>query len=992
MNKDIFLNCLAYTGVETGTSVIGLYSFNSGLSGACFNQIYSTGYNYYNNLPYNGALPLIYNGIGHQPSGNFSLKDVYHINKTGSGNFNILISMNYSGCLNTGDNNYILFSTASGINNSGIALGITPSNRLFLIAPQYFSTISKEITPTDFAFIGVESNRFVNFGLFNIKENSIYNKVYDKGLENINVEKLYFGGLLSYPSGYTGYSGNLNEVYLFSGNLSNSFIRNCIQCSYVTGFSYDINQELYTGISITGSYWTGVKENQITGSEKKIGNFSKTDGTIGNFYYDSGLTGNIEVYQFLNPLYQNIPSTGYTTGVIPNIDIEKKYSQTKFDLFFDLGLKSGDIIEIYTYKEFNSNVNLEIINNIFPNSNNYVQLFGNGLAETKSGESQYFIDYYTGLNGQFNKISNFDESDVLIYDLTTGNSVTASYSNSDCVTGEATSNQMIDLLNIKYIFAEVNSLENIPPFIYDLYLNGKKLISGFDYIVTGVYDGGLGIWSNHIYLSGDNSLLYNLTDSQELKLVVFQKNYIRNLFQITGDTYYLTGLSGFSEQIWKNGIRQKNGIDYFIKNYCSFYTGDYLNPPYSFELLNSTNSFINEYITPPNYVYLNAQNQVNLLTQTLSNNPKKLFSNADYIDYETQKSIPFCFFSGSGVGKNLYITDIVSGTIKTGIFILGGSYQNQIITGFINGIYGETGVYSTNIEDTFSKKLLTGYAIPIFERNTGCWAYPLGKELTCISPWNSHSLVESNTRSSTLITPQHILSAYHFPPISAGNTIVFVTEDNQILKRYVVDHIHFSEANNEYQFTPNLSNDLVILLLDSPLPDSIKPCSILPSDYTKYLNLQKNSNIDVGGSGYQHVSPEVCGLFLDKQKQALVGAMSFYLPLSNEFKINGNMNIRPSLPTGFNQSLLYEIIIQGDSGSPLFLIIDGKLCLIAIFTSGSSNREPLGEFIKYFNSGIQMLKQRNPTISLNNYSLTEFDFSEFDKKNNYNLTYDPYFT
>ena len=59
----------------------------------------------------------------------------------------------------------------------------------------------------------------------------------------------------------------------------------------------------------------------------------------------------------------------------------------------------------------------------------------------------------------------------------------------------------------------------------------------------------------------------------------------------------MTGLSGFSEQIWKNGIRQKNEVDFFVKNSCRFYTGEYLNPNYSFELLNSTNSFINNFIS-----------------------------------------------------------------------------------------------------------------------------------------------------------------------------------------------------------------------------------------------------------------------------------------------------------------------------------------------------------------------------------------------------------
>ena len=110
-----------------------------------------------------------------------------------------------------------------------------------------------------------------------------------------------------------------------------SFIfKKCINCSYATGFSYIVNQQPYTGVSITGSYWTGIKENQVTGYEKVIGTFIKTDKSTGTFYYDSGKNGTVEVYQSLNPLYQNILLTDLLTGTNVEIDVNKKYSQTKW--------------------------------------------------------------------------------------------------------------------------------------------------------------------------------------------------------------------------------------------------------------------------------------------------------------------------------------------------------------------------------------------------------------------------------------------------------------------------------------------------------------------------------------------------------------------------------------------------------------------------------------------------------------------------------------
>lgn len=161
----------------------------------------------------------------------------------------------------------------------------------------------------------------------------------------------------------------------------------------------------------------------------------------------------------------------------------------------------------------------------------------------------------------------------------------------------------------------------------------------------------------------------------------------------------------------------------------------------------------------------------------------------------------------------------------------------------------------------------------------------------------------------------------------------------------------------------------------------------MPSNYIKYLNLNKSSNLKYGGSGFQHIDPETCGLFLDKQKQALVGNINFHLPLINNFKISQNMSVNLSVSSDLNQASLFENIIQGDSSSPIFFILNKKIYLLAIQSSGPLFREPLGELIKYFNSGIAILKNNNPEIAINNYSINEFSFNEFDMRNNYNISY-----
>lgn len=788
MNKEIFLNCLEYAGVETGTSVVGLYSFSSGLSDACFNQIYSTGYNYYSGLPYDKAFPLVYLGEGNQPQGNFSFKNPYYINKK-SGNFGVLISMNYSGCLNSSSANQILISSISGLkNNSGVVLSITPSNRLFFSVSGYSSTISEDIFPNDFAFLSLEDNRFVNFGLFNLKDNRFYNKAYDHGSETLNVEKLYFGGALDYNQYYTGYSGKLNEIYLFSGNLTNEILNSCVECVYATGYKYNPSYNYYTGIQITDSYWTGIKEIQITGYKKISGTHIKTDGSLRSFYYDSGITGEVQLYEALTPNYELIPYTLITSGIEFAFNTGKKYSETSYNLFFDLGLYSGDVVEIYTYPDFNSNLSLEIQNNEFPESAKEVQLFGNGLAETKD------IDYSVAFDKQ---IEGFNSEDTLLYDLLTGSSVTVPFTTGYISTGGAPNNpnfyiSISGISGVDGFQLQYEDLENPPilKFDWDIYLNGQKLSESINYEFFPESHGNY--IHNHLLLykfTNDISNFNNLDDPSEFKLVPLQKNPIKKLYLISGDSFYITGLNGFSEQVWKNGVRQKIGIDYFKQNVCRAENGNYFNPNYSFELFNSNNDIINNFIQDNFYL----ENHITNITNSLLQETKPLNS------LEINSNQMFSFFNKHGENKEF---------IRNKGFFL----------------------------SKFKKQLSC--------INVSCDDVDFGNVgLVVNSPYYIPKL---NSKNCVAITSRHVLLApnlYDFRvpnstvpnQIKTGSNVYFLTENDQIISR---------NLKNVVAFTDNLYSlkDFVIGILDQDLPSEIEPCYILPSDYKDYFNSSPNED------------------------------------------------------------------------------------------------------------------------------------------------------
>ena len=578
MNKTSFLKCLGSTGFNTGISVIGLYSFSSGVSGAVFNQIYDSGYNYYSGYPYHGALPLVFDGTGSQTSGKFNNNQSYQVGLGYTGNFGAFLSLTYSGCQNTSSINYLLLSSTPNFQNqnSGVVLGITPSSRLFLSISGYSQIIPKEIGIGDYAFISVEQNRFINFGLYSVTDDVFYRKYYDPGTERIKVQNLYVGGALGYPSNFTGYSGNINEIYLFNGGLEDPSIRSCFECSFATGYSYNSLATTYTGIQITGSYWTGIQQILTTGTRKISGNYAKMNGGSGVIYYDSGLSGNVTVNQLLIPQTQNVEYIVSGSGLVFSYDTGRRISGSVFNTYFDLGLVSGDTVEIYTYPSPNKNIGQSIAELEYPSQSGLIQVYGNGLAETKD------VDYGVAFN---NLMTGFYDDDILLYDIYSG-APTYAYITGLVSTG-ISSASIIRITGASGVGFSY-------PFQYDVYFNGQKMSTGVDYNITNT--------AGNSVLTSDTSSAYNLAffdinqaqgDYLEVKFVPLTSGVIRRTSLITSNVYYVSGITGFSEQIWTNGMRQSVNIDYFKENACQFCSGSFLDPNYGFNLYNSRDDAIN---------------------------------------------------------------------------------------------------------------------------------------------------------------------------------------------------------------------------------------------------------------------------------------------------------------------------------------------------------------------------------------------------------------
>tara|TARA_R110002074_G_scaffold366961_2_gene540959 strand:+ start:558 stop:1517 length:960 start_codon:yes stop_codon:yes gene_type:complete len=228
------------------------------------------------------------------------------------------------------------------------------------------------------------------------------------------------------------------------------------------------------------------------------------------------------------------------------------------------------------------------------------------------------------------------------------------------------------------------------------------------------------------------------------------------------------------------------------------------------------------------------------------------------------------------------------------------------------------------------------HASSTYVRNPDLWCGDL--DITCVSPWNSSG---GHKKAGTLVTPRHIIGAAHYE-YSVGTVVRFVEKNGTVHDRTVTGKARHPECRN---YTP----DLTIYTLDSDLPSTIKPCSVMPSNYSDYLD---------------NFSKIAC-LGLDQEEKALI--------------IDWRSGGRMQTPTDFKRRIFHESKIKGDSGNPAFLVFDGKPLLVTVWTwGGAGGGTPVAEYISDINAMIVTADTRAGVST--NYTLTEEDFSTHGRK------------
>lgn len=172
--------------------------------------------------------------------------------------------------------------------------------------------------------------------------------------------------------------------------------------------------------------------------------------------------------------------------------------------------------------------------------------------------------------------------------------------------------------------------------------------------------------------------------------------------------------------------------------------------------------------------------------------------------------------------------------------------------------------------------------------NPNCWASSLDWSGVAIS--NSTG---NNRRGATLISPQHVYMATHFP-VGIGATITYRTIGNEDVTRTLTAR-------------QDVGGDIMIGLLDSPVA-GLKHYSVLPANWESYLSLHRQPQI-------------IC---TDQQRKAILREW-------RDAYSNNNVIHYPV-------DQLSEEIVPGDSGQPTFIPVDSELILLGSHSGTHSFR------------------------------------------------------
>jgi len=549
MDSGILIKTFQKNFLETG-NLVAFYSFDNPSGKVVFNQLYSSGDHFITGDSSKidvDLYPAISVGSTSNPtsstpagSGYFDYTDRLQV---GTGInvedwcvfFNFLQSTPPSGVSSS-----ILASTMSNPNDtSGVNIGLNAANKVYV---DFINSSGNRQTYVHSQELS-NFNNLVSVGKDGEALEIIYHDfINDKNdLEVFNVSGAknstdwFIGAMPTMYGGYTGFSGYFDDILITKGGYAAAAKNIISDAFFTTGLESGYNKEVVVySNEVTGRTlnYTGVTGTGVTGYENVL--VDTVNGVP--IYNSSGVTGlltGITVEYLTGGL--NISGTGIS-GVEPYNDFDFNYANKYADncLIFNKKIDTSLKYEIYTFNSGYTGqqvqgLNEELIYNY--NCNTFITLTGysgQNLNAYMDGSAVYSGSGFSFNNYLVEFTGSFDIENTGIYDFISGQQVATSY------TGSAGT---ISLTDAKY-------------FNKDVYLDGKKLISGIEW-------------------SGTASAIEIDASSSESGTYFFLPLHSEAYTYLSGNR--ITGAAAqfinsntklINEQVWLDGLRQKEGVDY----------------------------------------------------------------------------------------------------------------------------------------------------------------------------------------------------------------------------------------------------------------------------------------------------------------------------------------------------------------------------------------------------------------------------------------------
>jgi hypothetical protein len=256
---------------------------------------------------------------------------------------------------------------------------------------------------------------------------------------------------------------------------------------------------------------------------------------------------------------------------------------------------------------------------------------------------------------------------------------------------------------------------------------------------------------------------------------------------------------------------------------------------------------------------------------------------------------------------------------------------------FLNYLSGTLGKHATEAVDGF---IASGGALNLFsvknnqslefQRSASCWLSSLN--WTGVSPSNSEGGYQ---RGGTLVSPKHLILANHFN-IPNGATVLFVTDNNVVVSRTISNSVQVS------------GSDIRVGILNNDVGEGVSFYSVLPNNWRDYLATVSQTYLPL--------------VSIDQDQNIFCRELvSISVGLIGEAIVHRNAILGDR--QNFTQS-----IVSGDSGQPLFLLINNTPVFFGIhYTSTSASR--INKYITEINAAMTTLG--------GGYQLTEADLSGF---------------